>query len=119
MKAWKMYFNEETRKFDLLEFDVSNPYDFAHDPESNLDGQNNTHNCTYKSIKSGVDEMNKNLVKYISEDSDSEAIIVKRCKTCGKYFIISYEEYMWFKGRNLYIPSNCYSCRLRKKNSGR
>lgn len=35
----------------------------------------------------------------------------KKCKKCGEYFSLTYEEIDWFQRKNLKVPSTCYYCR--------
>lgn len=44
-----------------------------------------------------------------SIDSLNEDIV--KCKECGKYFLIQYNERLWYTQRDLSIPKRCPHCR--------
>lgn len=40
---------------------------------------------------------------------------VKKCKSCGEYFIQTYDERVWYEGNNLKPPKRCAGCRKIRK----
>lgn len=111
MKGYKYYFNEEAKQFDLIEFDLLSEKDFSHDPESNLEGEENCHNCNKTSALNGVAKMNDKLA--------SGEFTVHKCKDCSKFFIITKDEKRYFAERNLNMPKRCSACRRKRKNNRR
>lgn len=117
MKAYKYDFDGE--KFIMIEFDIDHKFDFTKEPETSLANNRGQHHCSKNIMEKAVKERNENMVNEITEDSPKTSIMVKKCKDCGKYFIINYNEYIWFKNRDLKIPVRCNECRDRRKYSGK
>ena len=113
MKAFKVEF--DGKKFVKVTFEVDHEFDFSHDPEVNLDGLSNSHNCDEHSIDKFIDQLNEDLVQEFDDNTKEDEFIVKQCRDCGKYFTLNYGEFMWFKNRNLSIPVRCCTCRAIKK----
>ena len=107
MLAYKHYFNEQTNMIDLMEFEISNVYDFSNDPESNLCGEKGVHNCDYASSCASVENFNTAI-------SNGTVKIIK-CKDCGIYYPLYSDEVEWFEVRGLTSPKRCQDCREKKK----
>jgi len=107
MKAYKEYFNEETKKFDYIEYDVKSEFDFDHEPETNFYDALNGHNCHKESQINGIEKLNAKL--------ESGEIRVLKCKDCGIYFILPQEEAAWFEDRGMALPKRCIGCRNKRK----
>lgn len=119
MKAYKVDF--DGTKFVKLEFDVQHEGDFSNDPEGNYVEWDNTHNCDSDVVDNCVNNLNKIMVpsfdnaSLFDDDISDENIIVKKCKECGKYFIIDFKEFIWFRSRGLSTPNRCVLCRHRRR----
>ncbi len=106
MKAYKTFFNEETGKFDYIEFDIDHEFDFSHDPQTNFTESDNGHTCIKESFMEGLKKDNEKI--------ESGEWKVLKCKDCGRYYVLPKEE-EWFVDRGLNPPKRCVSCRGKKK----
>ena len=61
--------------------------------------------------------LNNRLVAEFTNNNKNRDIIVKKCKICGKYFIISYSHYLWFMSKDYKLPNRCDLCREEKHGS--
>lgn len=113
MKAFKKDFDGE--KFIKISFDIAHEYDFSKDPDTMLADNHGCHNCHEVIVDETIEKLNNNLVDTLTENSNHDSIMVKKCKECGKYFIIGYDDFMWFKHRDLSIPSRCRTCRKSRR----
>lgn len=119
MKAYKRSWDVENNKFCLVEFDITHEYDFSHDPEVNLVGEENSHNCHFDIMQKSVDYDNTRIVSSfdindIDEWGDDDVLVCK-CPDCGKYYEIRGSEARWFLDRSLKLPKRCYICRRNRK----
>ena len=110
MKARKLCYNEETKKMDYVEFDISNKLDFSNDPKTNYVESDDGH-----SIEPFV-EFQRYLVGFNKEIELGETTIHK-CIDCQRYFPITIGERRWFEDRDLKLPKRCVPCRKKKKGS--
>lgn len=113
MKAFK--FDFDGTKFVKISFDVAHKYDFSNELDTLLADTRTHHNCCEASVDRSVASLNSSLCKEFTGDNKLTDIIVRRCKDCGKYFILSYEEYLWFTRRGLKTPAHCNLCRGKKR----
>ena len=66
-------------------------------------------------VMASVDNLNDYLVPYFKKGfMYDENFIVRQCKDCGKYFIISKSEHDWVKENSYQDPVRCGRCRCRK-----
>lgn len=47
--------------------------------------------------------------------NDHFGIEVKKCKSCGEYFIQTYDERAWYEHRDLKPPVRCAGCREKRR----
>lgn len=113
MKAFKTDF--DGNKFVKVTFDVSNEYDFSNDPAIKLVDGDGTHNCNEEIVDEHIQKLNKDYVEDLNDYSDPDAVTVKTCKECSRYFMLPYSEYMWYRWRSLKPPVRCYKCRDKRK----
>ena len=66
-------------------------------------------------IDERIDIYNKNLVKNFDKDSHSDSLIVRKCKECGRYYMVDREEALWYEERGLSLPKRCYECRRKRR----
>lgn len=109
MKAYKIYYNADEKRVDLLEFDIAYEFDFSYDPDSNIDGEDHCHNCDLKSITESVEKLNNRIL-----EGDLE---VFKCKNCDKYFFVSQEEKLWYMDMNMKPPKRCSDCRAKRRHT--
>ena len=113
MKAFKIDFDGE--KFIKVSFDVKHEYDFSNEPETMLVHEHHSHNCNEVAVDEHIDRLNKNLREVLIEGIEPNSLMVRRCKECGKFFIIEYSEHVWFMKRGMTTPMRCKSCRGKRK----
>lgn len=107
MKAYKVYYDKITDSFREMEFDVRCESDFTNDPESNIAGFNDQHNCDHASVLCSLNKWNEELA--------NGHISVQKCKDCGCFFIMTVNERQWFENRDLALPKRCMSCRRKRR----
>lgn len=107
MKAYKLYFNEETGLVDYKEFDVRYETDFSNEPETNLYDAINSHNTSKRIVEEGV--------KQDECDIKSGKLEIRKCNVCGKYFYLYEGEKKWFVDRGLVPPKRCGECIMLNK----
>ena len=113
MKAFKYDF--DGKKFFKVTYDIIDENDFSNEPETMFSDDKTTHNCDEFKVDAHIRKMNDNIVDKMTEDSNRHALLIRKCKDCGKYYIINYDEYLWFTNRQLSIPSRCGKCRRSRK----
>lgn len=64
-------------------------------------------NYIYTEADSNLDNIREGLAS-INED-------IIRCKDCGNYFLLGYNEKCWYADKGLVAPKRCLSCRKSKK----
>ena len=59
----------------------------------------------------------KKLVQNVDdlENAGVDALYIEICKDCGRAFVIDYQEYRWYKTRDLIPPKRCSKCRDKRK----
>lgn len=107
MKAYKKCVNEETMKIDIVEFDIDNPFDFSHDPVTNLYDSDNSHSLE-KEIITYAESLNAKI--------DRGDYSLMKCKDCNRYFLLPKSEKEWFEERSLAVPKRCPRCRSKRRN---
>ena len=110
MKAYKIFYNEKTKLLDLMEFDISDEFDFSHDPDSNMDEENHSHCCVKESMEEDVNRLNEQI--------KSGSLQIRRCKDCGGYFSANEQFRHWYKYRGLDVPKRCGKCRELRRRGG-
>ena len=58
---------------------------------------------------------NCRLVDSFDDIVDEDKLIVRVCKDCKKFFILTYGEYDWFAQGHLNIPCRCKECRTKRR----
>jgi hypothetical protein len=98
-----LYYGEEKKHFVVLEdngiIDIS---------YSNVD---KAKYLTKQASKNKCCGINRRLVEEFNRDSGNRDVIVRKCKRCGKYFILSYKESKFYESKDLCIPKRCSRCR--------
>lgn len=108
MKYYKKDFNGD--RFITVEYNnEDNP------PKTNLFDSIDIYSDKRSVTDDSVEQSNKNLVSEITETSDHDAIMVRRCKSCGIWFIIDFDEFMWYHNQRLVTPKRCENCRKIRK----
>lgn len=70
---------------------------------------------TYDQAREAANLLNKCIAKDPTEFSFMKDFMIKTCKDCKNYFILSDKLYKWFKDRKLSEPCRCAACRKKKK----
>lgn len=60
-------------------------------------------------------EHNEHLKLTESDMTDDKDVVVRKCKECGEYYMITKQEYDWFKERELAAPRRCNTCRIKRR----
>lgn len=109
MLGYKIYFNGE--KF-IMEDTKSPIEDIPMDSDVSW-------NATLDTAKVAVDNRNRHHKSNPEELVDFEDFLVRKCKNCNNYFILSSMKVKWFEGRRLILPLRCNACKKRKKLMGK
>ena len=72
-------------------------------------------NAGYVTSIEAVNDLNKHLKKNIEELESPQDFVVKKCKDCNEYFVITTEFAEWFKNKGLTLPARCDKCRAKRK----
>ena len=62
-----------------------------------------------------ANKMARFLNKLLEVDKDIPTIKVRKCKTCGKYFILTKSEQDWYTMKNFKFPKKCRLCKEKEK----
>lgn len=82
----------------------------------NTASDSTTHwNAEYITACAAVEELNSKLKQSIDELIHDKDFVIKTCKDCNEYFIITTMYADWFLSRNLSIPCRCDNCRRKRK----
>lgn len=46
---------------------------------------------------------------------DDKDFIIRKCKDCGEYFMVTKSEYDWYKEKDFAIPRRCDTCRTKRR----
>ena len=106
MLGYKIYFNGE--RF-VIEDEKSLVEDTPNDSTVSW-------NAELSTGKVAVHNLNRNHKSKPEELSKSNDFLIKTCKDCGDYFMLSALQVNWFEVRNLKIPCRCAACRQKRKN---
>lgn len=108
MKCVKIYYNGNEFVFDkeLIDLPMKDPKDpTIHFAENE------------KNAEQITNKLNMELKKSIDELVEWNDFVIKKCKNCGEYYIITKDEADWFKDKGFSLPVRCLDCRReRKKN---
>lgn len=75
-------------------------------------GDSTTHwNAEYKTACAAVENLNSKLKQNIDTLVNGQDFIVRTCKECGEYFLITKDHVDWFTSRKLHVPCRCERCR--------
>ena len=103
---YKYYYDEKTKKIDFVQFNDSDSI-----PETNfiLDLYEDESKIyyDYEYVTDYLEHMNKHI-------SDGYWKI-RKCKDCGKYFVLPFDEEMWFTEHMLDRPKRCPKCRAKRR----
>lgn len=72
-------------------------------------------NAEYSTAHEAVQSLNSKLKRSIKEFKKESDFVVKVCKDCGEYFIVTKQYADWFIERNLSVPCRCDICRSARK----
>lgn len=102
---YRYYYDEKTKKIDLIPFNDSDSI-----PETNfvLDSYEDD------SIVYEDEDPTYYLERWNKYISDGYWKIVK-CKDCGKYFVRTFSEEVWFIEHTLNRPKRCPKCRTKRR----
>lgn len=109
MKAYREIWDEENNRFDYIAFEIKHEFDFDSAPETNLYDSENVYKLEEKYMIKGVMKDNERL-------RSGEYKVIK-CKDCGKYFILTLDEKIWFEDRGLSAPRRCQRCRGKRRST--
>lgn len=76
-------------------------------------------NAGYDTAIQAVENQNNHLKKNIEDLRDDKDFVVKNCKDCGNFYIITKIYADWFLERKLKVPCRCDLCRMRRKYNNR
>ncbi len=107
MKAYKLFYNEETKLTDYVEFEIANEFDFSNDPKTNIAETDGGHNIFLENVQQDVEEINR--------DIKEGRMKILKCKECGRYFYLPKKEEEWFADRGMASPKRCQFCRGKRK----
>ena len=114
MVGYNMYYDETEKRISVREFNVGHctmrdtrGADFTHANESNLFDSNNGFNFIKEEVEKKAVEINR----YIARGD----WLLRKCKDCGDYFIITGDEVWWFDNKGMSLPKRCGDCRKKKK----
>ena len=68
-------------------------------------------NAEYETACAAVQSLNSKLKQNIDMLVDGQDFIVRTCKECGEYFLITKDHVDWFTSRKLRVPCRCDRCR--------
>lgn len=72
-------------------------------------------NAEYHTAVQAVENLNSHLKKNIKDLKDDRDFIIRTCKTCTNFYIITKGYANWFIDRKMNIPCRCDLCRMRRK----
>ena len=72
-------------------------------------------NAEYHTAVQAVENQNLHLKKNIEDLRDDRDFVVRNCKDCGNFYIITKTYADWFLERKLKVPCRCDLCRMRRR----
>lgn len=105
MLGYKIYYNGEKFVMENMKSPV----------EDVLNDSTLSWNAELKTAISAVNNLNESHKLKQEELTKDTDFLIRKCKDCNTYFILSSMQVKWFESRNLKLPCRCESCRNIRK----
>lgn len=66
-----------------------------------------------------AEDYNKHLKLLETDMVDEKDFVVRKCKDCGTFFMLTKSEYDWLKEKGFAVPRRCRTCRRTRRNNGK
>lgn len=102
-------------KFVRKSYNGINKEDLSNLPDINLIERDRQYRYNQEVLDSEIDRLNRLLTDEFDFSKSTYTIMVKKCKDCGKYFIINYREFIFYYNKKFPLPERCHKCREQRK----